>query len=367
MNKYLLVLSCLCILCLTQSCKDDEMLKNGDLEDISYSPTPYQLIIPDSFPPMAIPADNPMTQEGVDLGHHLFFDNILSADETQSCSSCHNAAGAFTDNLAVSVGIDGIAGTRSSMSLMNIGFVNGGLFWDGRSPTLEAQALLPVEDPIELHNTWTNVINKLKAHDDYPTKFRKAFGITDRSEITSDLAAKAIAQYERALVVGGNSRFDLFLTDDEDLTDQETRGHDIYFDIPIEGVPDGQCFHCHNQPLFGSNQFFNNGLQEAASLSEFADLGRGGVTGKVFDNGKFRAPSLRNIELSAPYMHNGSLATLEDVVEFYANGTHFSDNLDVNVQEGIDLDEQDKADLVAFLKTLTDTSFETNPLFYTPF
>jgi hypothetical protein len=148
--------------------------------------------------------------------------------------------------------------------------------------------------------------------------FRKAFGILDRSEITKELAAKAIAQFERSLVSSGTSRFDRkFLAAEPfvDFSDSEFRGFDMYFDIPGSPMPDAQCFHCHDAPLFTHNEFFNNGLQEVATLNDFADRGRGAVTGRVIDNGKFRAPSLRNIMLSAPYMHNGSLLTIEDVLE----------------------------------------------------
>ena len=152
-----------------------------DLTDIPYEPVDYELVVPCGFPTMEIPADNPLTVDGVQLGRFLFYDPILSADSTMSCASCHLPSGVFTDNLAVSTGIDGIAGTRSSMSLLNVGYFYNGLFWDGRASTLEEQALLPVEDPIEMHNTWPNVVAKLQVHENYPKMFRKAFGIDEQN------------------------------------------------------------------------------------------------------------------------------------------------------------------------------------------
>jgi cytochrome c peroxidase len=200
--------------------------------------------------------------------------------------------------------------------------------------------------------------------------FRKAFGILDRSEITKELAAKAIAQFERSLISSGTSRFDRkFLAGEPfiDFSDAEFRGFDMYFDIPGSPLPDAQCFHCHDAPLFTNNEYFNNGLQEVATLNDFADRGRGGVTGRLIDNGKFRAPSLRNIMLSAPYMHNGSLLTIEDVLDFYNEGIHFADNLDENLVIPMGLTESQKADIIAFLHTLTDTAAVNNPAYSNPF
>ena len=179
-----------------------------DLTNIPYNPVDYVIEVPEGFPEMEIPADNPMTMDGVELGRFLFWDPILSADKTMSCGSCHFPAGGFTDTLAVSVGIDGIPGRRSSMALENVGYFYNGLFWDGRAATLEDQALLPVEDPIELHHKWVDIVEEFKTHDFYPEMFRKAFGISNTSEITKELAAKAIAQFERTMVSSGQAKFD---------------------------------------------------------------------------------------------------------------------------------------------------------------
>ncbi|MCB0705901.1 MAG: cytochrome C peroxidase [Saprospiraceae bacterium] len=350
---------------------DDDNPILGDLESIPYDPQPYTLEIPDFFPDMIIPTDNPLTVEGVELGRFLFYDPILSADSTQACASCHLIEGAFTDNLALSTGIQGLEGKRSAMSLLNVGFYYSGLFWDGRSPTLEEQALHPVTDPLEMDNTWEALEEKLRNHDLYPEMFRKAFGIKDRSDISRDYATKALASFERTLISGGKAKYDKkFLSLEPGIlyTASEFRGKDMFFDESEEGLPDAQCFHCHGGVLFTTNEYRNNGLQEAATLNDFDDPGYGMVTGKVIDNGKFRAPTLRNIALSAPYMHDGRLATLEEVIDFYNEGVHYAANLDENlVIQPLGFDEQMKQDLIAFLHTLTDTSFVSNPAFQNPF
>ncbi len=360
MKKFLLVLFGFLFII---SCRPD---KGDGLGDIPYNPTTYDLKIPTQFPQMDIPADNPMTTEGVTLGRFLFYDKLLSANGTMSCASCQLSAMNFTDGKAVSTGIDNIGGKRSSMSLENIGFVNKGLFWDGRVKTLEEQALLPVEDPIELHNKWTQVVEKIKVHADYPTRFRKAFGIKDAAEITKELAAKAMAQFERSLI-SGNAKVDKIFRREAEFTNDEYSGYLLFFNAA--GAPDAQCGHCHTTPFYNSNDYFNNGLDSVSNLMNFKDLGRGGFTKKELDNGKFRVPTLRNIELSAPYMHDGRFKTLEEVVEHYASGGHYADNIDPFIPQiaQIRLSDKQKKQIVLFLKTLTDTSFTQNPAFQDPF
>lgn len=369
---------------LWQSCKKDDPdpgETGTDLRSIAYAPKPYTVIKPDHFPQVPIPADNPITIDGVQLGRRLFYDPILSGDSTQSCASCHLPQGSFTDNLAVSVGIDGIAGRRSAMSLLNIAYATNGLFWDGRSPTLEDQALRPVEDPIEMHNTWTNVIAKLKVHPTYPALFRKAFGIQNTSEMTKELAAKAMAQFERILISSGTSKFDRYLQGEKDiLDDDELDGKLMFFEEGgPAGLPDAQCFHCHGGLTLTGNQYFNNGLTEAATLEDFPDKGRGEFNGKATDNGKFRSPTLRNIALTAPYMHDGRFQTLEEVIEHYSSHGKNSPNKDPLIpQVGYPipgtsplqytgLNASHKKALVKFLHTLTDTTFVNNPDIQNPF
>ena len=349
--------------CFLIACRPD---KQSTLADVPYNPTTFDLKVPVSFPQMDIPADNPMTTEGVSLGRFLFHDKLLSANGMMSCANCHLSNLNFTDGMATSKGIDNLFGRRSAMSLENVGFFNKGLFWDGRVKTLEEQALLPVEDPIELHNKWTQVIDKLKVHPDYPTRFRKAFGIKDASEITKELAAKAMAQFERTLI-SGNAKVDKIFRREEEFTNDEYSGYLLFFNAA--GAPDAQCGHCHTSPFYNSNDYFNNGLDSVSNLANFKDLGRGTITKKEFDNGKFRVPSLRNIELSSPYMHDGRFKTLEEVLEHYASGGHYSDNIDPFIPQiaAIHLTDKQKKQIILFLKTLTDTSFTKNPAFQNPF
>lgn len=368
MQKYLLVVL-ICAFFLP-SCTDKEA---DALAIIPYAPTPYALKFKTKnlFPEMIIPADNPLTTEGVELGRFLFFDNMLSANGQMSCASCHLPETAFTDKQATSKGVQGIAGKRNSMSLANIGYVNTGLFWDGRVKTLEEQAFLPVEDPIELHSSWTKVVAKLQVHADYPTRFRKAFGIKNTAEITKELAIKAIAQFERTLI-SDDSKIDQIFRRETNPTDDEYDGYLMFFNAA--GAPDAQCGHCHTSPFYSSNDFFNNGLDSAKTLDMFKDKGRGQFTKLLNDNGKFRAPSLRNIELTAPYMHDGRFKTLEEVLDHYASGGHYADNVDPFIPQikfmnpsNKPMTAKQKRQIIAFLKTLTDSSFVNNPAFKSPF
>lgn len=343
---------------------DDTVSEAGDLLDIEYNPEVYDIPSLPEFPDMAQPADNIATVQGVHLGHLLFFDEILSVDSSLACAGCHVPELGFTDGKAVSTGVPGIEGPRSSMSLLNIGFVSNGLFWDGRINNLEAQALMPVEDPIEMAASWPDIVERLKNHDEYPALFRKAFGIEDRSEIDKFLVAKAIAQYERSLVTA-NSKYDQVISGNssEEFTDEEFEGFLMFFDEP-GNVADAECFHCHGGANLASNEFFNNGLSDPDDL---VDKGLFEVTGNPNDLGKFRAASLRNLVLTGPYMHDGRIETIEDVIDFYSDSIHFAGNLDVNLSEPINLNEEQKEYLLQFLHTLTDTSYLSNPHFLDPY
>jgi len=370
-NKYIVVL---CLTAIFFSCGDDKMIVDSgvDLTNINYDPQEYIIELPVnpfipalSYPEMEIPADNLPTRDGVQLGRRLFYDPILSADSTMSCFSCHNQGLAFTDGEASSVGIDGISGTRSSMSLVDVGFNLNGFFWDGRSATLEDQALLPVEDPIELHAIWPEVIMKLKASAFYQQWFRKAFGIENSNEISKELAAKALAQFERAMVSSNRSKYDRVKRGELSFTDMEILGESLFFDED-DSVPDAECSHCHQPPLFTTNLYINNGIENVSNLSEFPDKGLGMVTNDSLDNGKFRIPTLRNIEFTAPYMHDGRFQTLEEVIEHYNSGGHFAKNIDP-LMRPLELNQEQKDALVAFMKTLSDRIFIENETFSNPF
>ena len=323
-----------------------------------YTPVPYNLEIPELFADKLIapiiPTNNPLTVEGITLGKKLFFDKKLSKDNTQSCASCHKPEKAFTDDTQFSDGVDGQFGTRNSMPLINLAWNFDERFtWDGKELSLERQALEPVKNPIEMHSNWTEVAQKLQADTEYPTLFQQAFGTT---KIDSTLVTKAIAQFERTLI-SGNAKFDKYLRGEVQLTANELNGFNVFMDEAR-----GDCFHCHgsnNNPLWTDNKFHNNGLD-----ATFTDLGLGAVTGDPNDNGKFKSPSLRNLEFTAPYMHDGRFATLEEVIEHYSTGLKNSATIDplmkkVN-QGGVNLSIQDKADLKAFLLTLSDFDFINN-------
>ncbi len=287
-----------------------------------------------------------------DLGKRLFFDPILSADSTVSCGSCHLPELAFTDGKAIAVGIAGRRGQRNAPTLANLAWAGDGLFWDGRSPGLEAQVSDPIHNPNELGSDWATVISRLRGQADYQKAFRSAFGAS--ALIDSSLVKEALAQYQRALI-SAESKYDRAMRGEAVLTASEARGKHIFFDSSAE-LPDGECGHCHTPPLFTDQTYMNNGVQEQSGSFEYADAGRGGHTGIRFDNGRFRVPSLRNIALTAPYMHDGRFATLEEVVAHYNRGGHPGPNVDPKIRP-LGLSASEQADLVAFLKTLTDTAF----------
>ena len=335
------------------------------LKTIPFQPTAVELTTDLPFAKMEIPADNPNTVEGVDLGRRLFYDPILSLDSTISCSSCHHLALSFTDGQPVSLGVDNTKGNRSSMSLLNVAYHQNGLFWDGRVATLEEQALIPVEDPLEMKETWPNVMLKLKNHPVYPVLFRKAFGIENEDEMTRELTVKAIAQFERSMQSSPAAKYDLVKMGKATFTADEAMGEDLFFDITAD-VKDAECGNCHNAPLFTTNEYANNGLDEIKTLDGFKDPGRGRVTNDKYDNGKFRIPTLRNIALSAPYMHDGRFATLEEVLEHYNKGGHPSPTVHPIIRP-LDLSDLEQRQIIAFLHTLTDTVFVENSRLDSPF
>jgi cytochrome c peroxidase len=334
-------------------------------------PTAYALTVPPGFPTPVIPADNPLTNEGVALGRRLFYEKALSSTGTMSCGSCHQQSKAFTDGRALAVGVDGVANPRGTMSLANV-LWSTQLTWDGAFTTLEAQALKPLENPIELHQPLTVGVSKLQASSTYPALFQAAFGT---SIITNSLVLKALSQFERTLI-SGSSRYDTYMATRTGFNADELAGLQLYTTHIAPGsVRGAECFHCHSQPLMSSNfegKFFNNGLD----LS-FTDPGRGALTKLAVDQGKFIAPTLRNITLTAPYMHDGRFKTLEEVLDHYSDHVQMaSPNLDNNLIQGIndppfgthmDLTATEKKQVLAFLKTLTDDSFVTDKRFSDPF
>lgn len=321
--------------------------------------TPYRFTFARQFPPPPLPRDNPMTDEGVELGRRLFHEPLLSINGRQSCASCHQAKAAFVDaERAFSLGAEGQTGTRNAMPLFNLAWKRS-FFWDGRAPSLRAQVLLPIQNPIEMHESLSNVVAKLRATaegraPDYPALFERAFG---SPEIAADRVARALEQFLLTLV-SYDAKFDRALQGGATLTEEEKRGFQLFvteFD-PRRGQYGADCFHCHGGPFFTSHGFANNGLD-----AEFNDPGLAVVTAKDYDRGKFAVPSLRNVELTGPYMHDGRFKTLEEVIDHYSTGVKRSPSLDPNLAKhpvaGLNLSAADKQALVAFLKTLTDERF----------
>lgn len=309
--------------------------------------TPYEMPQPDFFPTLTnIPDDNPMTEEGVALGKKLFF-------RDHSCASCHHPEHSYE------LGPEGSPqhlGTHHAMlPLINLAWNTTGLGWNGSVATLEEMVYLAFTDPTELDNDTSQVVQALQDDESYPPLFLKAFG-TD--QIHFGLVQKAIAQYVRSLV-SSESKFDRYLRGEEQLSQEELNGYLLF--ITEEGA---DCFHCHgggSNALFTTNLFYNNGLD-----SEFHDpQDRFAVTGDPADRGAYKAPTLRNIALTPPYMHDGRFNTLDEVLAFYSDSVQYSDNVDPLMhhvmQGGVQLTEQEREQVKAFLNTLTDESFAQNP------
>jgi cytochrome c peroxidase len=321
-------------------------------EDEIPAATPYTLVIPQGLPPMNIPSTNPLTVEGVALGKRLFYDPILSANNTQSCASCHLQEYGFTDPNQFSTGIDGIQGDRNAMPLINLGWQTK-FFWDGGANGLESQVIGPITNPIEMHETMENVVAKLNAHVEYPGLFKAAFG---NEEVSSQNIMRAIAQFERTLI-SGNSKYDQYMRGETFLSSQELNGLSLFTDMEK-----GDCVHCHSTgSTFSDFEFRNTGLDSIP-----VDEGRYLITLNQGDRGKFKTPSLRNVELTGPYMHDGRFQSLLECVQHYNTGFRYSANLDPNLTFAVKgrMSQQEMEDLVAFMKTLTDEEFVNNPAFH---
>ncbi len=342
---------------------------------------------PLGLPPVPIPEDNPQTPAKIALGDRLFHDTRFSADGKVSCASCHSQDKAFTDNLPVSKGFNGLTGTRNAPTVINAAYMKT-LFWDGREPDLEGQAKQPFVNPVEGglpdHKPLLAVI---RGDRDYVKAFREVFGVAP-ADINMDHVARAIASFERT-IVAGDSPFDRYYYggDEKAMTPAQVRGLAVF-------VGKGRCVSCHTieqtQALFTDNRFHNIGVgfkrirgKEAEVAQRFlqakrkganvdvtvltranvSELGRFAVTENFTEVGAFKTPTLRNVELTGPYMHDGSLETLEDVVEFYNNGGRLkeTDPLSGFLSGGIrplGLDEGEKRDLVEFMKALTSPGLD---------
>lgn len=326
---------------------------------------PLDAAVPSGFPKLMVrlnvPVANPITKGKYELGRQLYFDPRVSLDGTVSCATCHNPEKGWTDNMPVSIGIDGQTGSRSAPTVLNTVYGKT-MFWDGRAPSLEGQAQGPVQNPIEMgKQSYKEIIERLRKIPGYKEQFQKVFG----TNVTLDGMAKAIATFERVAALSGNSRYDKYKDgDDKALTDSEKRGmvafglrlnqtDEFKTDIPLQKA---RCTECHAGFNFTDEEFHNLGIGWDASKSKFADWGRWAVEpyGARYDGsmGAFKTPTVRDVARTAPYMHDGSLATLEQVMDHYDKGGTPNPTLDPRMKK-LSLTPQEKADVVAFMKALT--------------
>lgn len=335
-------------------------------------PLPGYLNAPNITAQVNTPADNPVTDWGATLGRVLFYDKTLSINNTISCASCHQQSTGFSDGAVLSKGFNNGTTGRHSMSLVNaIYYPNRRFFWDERAATLEQQVLQPIQDAVEMGLRLDTLVNRLNSKLHYPYLFTKAFG--DQS-ITTDRISKALAQFVRS-IVSYRTKFDtgfaavppgsnIGTTAFSNYSASENRGKSLFFS------PELACASCHGTPTFTAPNAQNNGLD-----ATFTDLGVGGFNGNPADNGRFKTPSLKSIELTSPYMHDGRFATLEQVIEHYNSGVQANPNLAQQLRnpppgmgaKRLNLSQQQKEDLLAFLKTLTDRSISTDAKFSNPF
>jgi cytochrome c peroxidase len=331
------------------------------------APTPLALHYPDYFGNrLFIPAGNPTTVEGVALGRRLFYETRLSANDRISCATCHRQEYAFTDGKPFSTGVDGTLTKRNSMTLANLVWVRN-YFWDGRANGLEEQAATPLTDKHEMGQALCVSARKLQATKIYPALFKKAFG---SGVITDEHIIEAITQFERTLI-SCNSNYDRYLQGKYQPTASEANGMALFFagPNPEKNIRGAGCGHCHGGPKIFTELFHNNGLDSFPN-----DAGREDITKQPGDKGRFRVVTLRNIAVTAPYMHDGRFKTLEEVVDHYSDHILPSKTLSIFLQDNsntvngtqLGLTAQEKKDLIAFLHMLTDSTFISDKRFSDP-
>jgi cytochrome c peroxidase len=302
---------------------------------------------PLGLPPVPIPADNPPTVQTIALGRKLFYDPRLSKDNTVSCASCHNPNYAFTDRVPIARGIGRLLGVRNTPTLLNAAY-SPIQFWDGRAATLEAQSAFPISNPVEMNQPHEVSVAKIDRDPVYRADFAQAFG---PGRVTLEMIQKSLASFERTLL-SGDSPFDQYQYggNKQALSPAAIHGLEIFVDPKR-----GNCVVCHTihprYALFTDGRFHNTGAG-VNGAGDFTDLGRFGQTKIQADKGEFKTPTLRNVALTPPYMHDGSLTTLHDVVDFYAGGGNSNPELDKEIKP-LKLSAQDRADLVTFLEALT--------------
>ena len=305
---------------------------------------PIEVKKPQFFPAINYPEDNRPTSLRVLLGRTLFYDTRLSANGTTHCGSCHVLSAAFTDGRATSPGMAGIGGNRNAPTLANIAWMNR-LMMEGGVPSLETQALAPLHDSLEMGYNMMHVVERLNRDSDLTALAKKAYG---RDSIDPYVITRALACFQRTFV-SGDSRHDRFnLGQKDQMNAAELRGKELFFSERT------QCASCHSGVFFTDMDYHNIGLSLV-----YTDPGKARATHKAEDVGKFKTPTLRNIQLTSPYMHDGSMSSLEEVIAFYNQGGEPHEYRDVRIQP-LNLSDQEQADLVAFLISLTDWNFVQN-------
>jgi cytochrome c peroxidase len=308
-----------------------------------------QIPTPLGLPPVSIPASNPPTEETIALGRRLYYDTALSVDDTVSCATCHMPGMGFSDGKRVSNGVDGKAGVRNSPTVLNAAYLSL-QFWDGRAPSLEKQSEGPVANPVEMAHSPKGVVQRLSQDPSYVVAFEKAFG---PGPITYEKVEKCIASFERT-VVSGDSAFDRYYYghDQAAMTPAQIHGFEVFRD-----PKKGNCESCHTvgekYALFTDNKFHNIGVGFVGGVS--ADKGRYVVTHDARDTGSFRTPTLRNVELTAPYMHDGSLRDMKQVMDFYIGAGNSNPYLDKEIHSLDFLTRQERDGLLEFMKALNGT------------
>ena len=340
--------------------------QKNDYVPATYDNTPYDLKY-GNLPAPTLPTDNPLTVQGVQLGRMLFYETAMSKDGTQSCATCHVQGDGFSDKRKFSIGVEGLPGKRQAMPIFNMAWHTNQFFWDGRANLLRDQALKPIEDPLEMNEKLENVVAKLSASPLYREQFMRAFGSHD---ITTDKMALALEQFMFSMV-SYNSKFDRVNAGLAQFTESEQRGKVLFeteYNPYFPNQSGADCMHCHSGANFENDQYMNNGLDTDATIT---DKGREDATNNANDRAKFKVPSLRNVAVTAPYMHDGRFQTLEEVIDHYNSGIKQSATVDPTVMNtqatGLFLTEQDKQDLINFMKTLTDDTFLNEPAFKSPF
>lgn len=313
-------------------------------------PVPYEQQIPSWFPAMEIPSENQLTSARIELGRKLFYEPLLSSDSAVSCGKCHQLSKGLTDGLPISIGVDDAMGLRNAPTLTNIGY-SPRFFHDGGVETLELQSQQPIFSVEEMNFTIAGFLERIAEDEEYRHMFREAYN----REPDAFGISRAIASFERTFI-SGNSRFDQYEYQGKKnaLNESEIRGRKLFFSSETG------CSSCHVPPLFTNYEYENIGLYVS-----YADSGRARISHLEEDKGKFKVPTLRNIELTAPYMHNGSMQTLEEVVAHFNGGGVGHPNQSEKIKP-LNLTNQEQSDLEAFLKSLTDSAFIANESLSSP-